>query len=89
MNGTFLLKCLAALCMLGNVTASPTLTCGCSEAISALRVEFQAKHDVCVACEITTTYTGNLAVARDILTRVDRHVCCVDRRVFKKAFQKA
>ena len=45
MNGTFLLKCLAAFCMLGNVTASPTPTCGCSEAISALRVEFQAKHD--------------------------------------------
>merc|ERR1719272_28663 len=31
--------------MLGNVTASPTPTCGCSEAISALRVEFQAKYD--------------------------------------------
>jgi len=45
MNGTFLLKCLAAFCMLGNVTASPTPTCGCSEAISALRVEFQAKYD--------------------------------------------
>ena len=51
MNGT-LFKCLAALCMLGNVTAElgdgnggVTLTCGCSEAISALRVEFQAKHD--------------------------------------------
>merc|ERR1740124_1730762 len=44
MNGTFLLKCLAAFCMLGNVTASPTPTCGCSEAISALRVEFQAKY---------------------------------------------
>jgi len=45
MNGTFLLKCLAAFCMLGNVTASPTPICGCSEAVSALRVEFQAKYD--------------------------------------------
>merc|ERR1719469_1037749 len=45
MNGTFLLKCLAAFCMLGNVTASPTPTCGRSEAISALRAEFQAKYD--------------------------------------------
>jgi hypothetical protein len=60
-NGTHLLfKYLAALCMLGNVTAqkaSPTPTCGCSaaitEAISDLRVklgkelreEFQEKYD--------------------------------------------
>jgi surface protein len=49
-NGTLLLlKSLAAFCMLGNVTASPTPTCGCSEAISeaisALRGEFQAKYD--------------------------------------------
>ena len=35
---------------------------------------------MCVACEIT--YTGKLAVARDILTRVDRHVCCVDRQLY-------
>ena len=49
-NGTLLLlKSLVAFCMLGNVTASPTPTCGCSEAISeaisALRGEFQAKYD--------------------------------------------
>ena len=44
-SGTLLLlKYLAAFCMLGNVTASPT-TCGCSEEIAALRVEFQAKYD--------------------------------------------
>jgi hypothetical protein len=64
-NGTLLvLKYLAALCMLGNVTAQgplPTPTCGCSaaisEAISALRlelgmelrVEFQAKYDAQLA----------------------------------------
>merc|ERR1740124_160555 len=34
MNGTFLLKCLAAFCMLGNATASPTPTCGHCEKIS-------------------------------------------------------
>jgi endonuclease I len=53
-NGTLLLlKSLAAFCMLGHVTASPTSTCGCSEAISEaisalrgeLQVEFQAKYD--------------------------------------------
>ena len=27
-------------------------------------------------------YAGQLAVARDILTRVDRHVCCVDRQLY-------
>ena len=65
-NGThLLLKYLAALCMLGNVTAQgplPTPSCGCSaaisEAISAvreelgmeLRVEFQAKYDAQQEC---------------------------------------
>ena len=53
-KGTLLLlKSLTAFCMLGNVTALPTPTCGCSEAISeaiseavsTLRVEFQAKYD--------------------------------------------
>ena len=49
-KGTLLLlKSLTAFCMLGNVTALPTPTCGCSEAISeaisALRGEFQAKDD--------------------------------------------